>query len=323
AAMLTLRGILPKIDVEQETIPNEILLSIEVKREDFMNALKGIQPSALREVFVEVPNVHWDDIGGLEDVKKELYEIVELPFKKPELFEKMGIRPVKGVLLVGAPGTGKTLLARAVATESEANFISVKGPELLSKYVGESEKALREVFRKAKLAAPCIIFIDEIDGIASIRGRGDETLVNERMVDTLLTEMDGLQTLKNVIVIAATNRPDVLDPALLRQGRFDRVIELPMPDLKARIEIFKVHTRRMPLSKEVNLEELAKQTEGYTGAEIEGICREAGLNAIRNNRKVVTPEDFEEGMKKIKKLVSKNLESKIKEFVQHPETMYR
>ncbi|MGB9703226.1 MAG: CDC48 family AAA ATPase [Candidatus Micrarchaeales archaeon] len=323
AAMLTLRRILPKIDVEQETIPNEILLSIEVKREDFMNALKGIQPSALREVFVEVPNVHWEDIGGLEDVKKELYEIVELPFKKPELFEKIGIRPVKGVLLVGAPGTGKTLLARAVATESEANFISVKGPELLSKYVGESEKALREVFRKAKLAAPCIIFIDEIDGIASIRGRGDETLVNERMVDTFLTEMDGLQTLKNVIVIAATNRPDVLDPALLRQGRFDRVIELPMPDLKARIEIFKVHTRRMPLSKEVNLEELAKQTEGYTGAEIEGICREAGLNAIRNNRKVVTPEDFEEGMKKIKKLVSKNLESKIKEFVQHPETMYR
>jgi transitional endoplasmic reticulum ATPase len=323
AAMLTLRRVLPKIDVEQEVIPNEILLSIEVTMDDFMNALKGIQPSALREVFVEVPNVHWEDIGGLEDVKKELYEIVELPFKKPELFEKMGIRPVKGVLLVGAPGTGKTLLARAVATESEANFISVKGPELLSKYVGESEKALREVFRKAKLAAPCIIFIDEIDGIAAIRGRGDETLVNERMVDTLLTEMDGLQTLKNVVVIAATNRPDVLDPALLRQGRFDRIIELPIPDLRTRIEIFKVHTRKMPLAKDVSLEELAKQTEGYTGAEIEGICREAGLNAIRNNRSVVKLEDFEEGMKKIKKLVSKNLESKIKEFVEHPETMYR
>jgi transitional endoplasmic reticulum ATPase len=323
AAMLTLRRVLPKIDVEQEVIPNEILLSIEVTMEDFMNALKGIQPSALREVFVEIPNVHWEDIGGLEDVKKELYEIVELPFKKPELFEKMGIRPIKGVLLVGAPGTGKTLLARAVATESEVNFISVKGPELLSKYVGESEKALREVFRKAKLAAPCIIFIDEIDGIAAIRGRGDETLVNERMVDTLLTEMDGLQTLKNVIVIAATNRPDVLDPALLRQGRFDRIIELPIPDLRARIEIFKVHTKRMPLAKDVSLEELAKQTEGYTGAEIEGICREAGLNAIRNNRSVVKLEDFEEGMKKIKKLVSKNLESKIKEFVEHPETMYR
>jgi len=323
AAMLTLRRFLPKIDVEQETIPNEILLSIEVTMDDFLNALKGIQPSALREVFVEIPNVHWDDIGGLEDIKKELYEIVELPFKKPELFEKMGIRPVKGVLLVGAPGTGKTLLARAVATESGVNFISVKGPELLSKYVGESERALREVFRKAKLAAPCIIFIDEIDGIASIRGRGDETLVNERMVDTLLTEMDGLQTLKNVVVIAATNRPDVLDPALLRQGRFDRIIELPMPDLKARIDIFKVHTRKMPLAKNVSLEELAKQTEGYTGAEIEGICREAGLNAIRHNRDVVTMEDFEEGMKKIKKLVSKNLQDKIKQFVEHPETMYR
>jgi len=267
--------------------------------------------------------VRYEDIGGLKNEIQKIREMVELPLRHPELFERLGIEPPKGVLLYGPPGCGKTLLARAVATESEANFISVKGPELLSKYVGESEKALREVFRKAKLAAPCIIFIDEIDGIAAIRGGGDETLVNERMVDTLLTEMDGLQTLKNVIVIAATNRPDVLDPALLRQGRFDRIIELPIPDLKARIEIFKVHTKRMPLAKDVSLEELAKQTEGYTGAEIEGICREAGLNAIRNNRSVVKLEDFEEGMKKIKKLVSKNLENEIKEFVEHPETMYR
>ncbi|MGB9732448.1 MAG: CDC48 family AAA ATPase [Candidatus Micrarchaeia archaeon] len=324
AAMATLRSILPKI-IDKQHIPSEILNELQVKKEHFMEALRNIQPSALREVFVERPNVHWNDIGGLQKVKEELKEAVELPLKKPEAFEKMGIRPVKGVLLVGPPGVGKTLLAKAVATERESNFISIKGPEVLSKYVGESEKTVREIFRKARLAAPCIIFIDEIDSIASARGSEDEldSGVSRRVVDTLLTEMDGLAGLKNVVVLAATNRPEAIDPALLRPGRFDRIIEIPMPDAETRLEIFKVHTKNMPLDKSVDLADLANRTEGYTGAEIENICREAGMNAIRANRDYVTKEDFEKALTEVKPTIPKEVTERIRRFKEEPTSMYR
>jgi len=323
AAMATLRRILPKI-LDKRSVPNELLVSLEVTKEDFMEAFNGIQPSALREVFVERPNVHWNDVGDLEEVKAQLKEAVELPIKKPEAFTKMGIRPVKGVLLVGAPGVGKTKLAKAVATERESNFISIKGPELLSKYVGESEKAVRELFRKAKMAAPCIIFIDEIDSIAYTRsGDSSDSMVTERVVDTVLTEMDGLGGLKNVIVIAATNRPDIIDPALLRPGRFDKIIEIPMPNEAARLEIFKVHMKRMPIAKDVSIEQLAKATEGYTGAEIENLTREAGMNAIRANRNEVIKEDFEKALEEIRPAIPKELSERIKRFKEEPENMYR
>ncbi|MGC8669540.1 MAG: CDC48 family AAA ATPase [Candidatus Micrarchaeia archaeon] len=323
AAMAELRHLLPTI-INKKSIPNEVLANLNVTRSDFMEALTLIQPSALREVFVERPNVHWSDVGGLEDVKQQLKEAVELPVKHPEAFEKIGIRPVKGILLVGAPGTGKTLLAKAVATERESNFISIKGPELLSKYVGESEKAVREIFRKAKQAAPCIIFIDEIDAIATVRDSGDnDSLVTERVVDTLLTEFDGLGELKNVVVLAATNRPDMIDPALLRPGRFDKIIEIPLPDEAARYEIFKVHTRKMPLDKDVKLEELAKNSENYTGAEIENIVREAGMSAIRANRDKVNKHDFEFAIQEVKPAIPKELADRIKRFKEEPENMYR
>ncbi|MEM4554541.1 MAG: CDC48 family AAA ATPase [Candidatus Anstonellaceae archaeon] len=326
AAMKVLRRILPKIDLAQDFIPSEILDNLQVTREDFFNALREVRPSALREVFVERPNVFWSDIGGLDEVKRELKEAVELPLKRPEVFARMGIRPVKGILLVGLPGTGKTLFAKAVATETEANFISVKGPEVLSKWVGESEKAVRETFRKARMATPCIIFFDEIDAIAPHRGGDESHRVTERVVDTLLTEMDGLTGLKNVVVIAATNRPDILDSALLRPGRFDRIIEIPVPDEKARLEILKVHTRSMPLAKNISLEEIAKKTDGYTGADIENLCREAGMTAIRRNidAKEVTTEDFEEALKMVKPSVTKAYVERIKKFAKgEHNTMYR
>ncbi len=322
AAMKVLRRILPQINLEEEFIPQQILEGLRVTREDFANAMNEIQPSALREVFLEVPNVKWDDVGGLEDVKKALKEAVELPLKRPEVFEKMGIRPVRGILLVGLPGTGKTMIAKAVATESEANFIAVKGPEFLSKWVGESEKAVREIFRKARTAAPCIVFIDEIDAVASTRGTDEGSRVTERVVNSLLTELDGMQNLKNVVVLAATNRPDILDGALLRPGRFDRIIELPPPDLKTRIEIFKVHTKRMPLDKSVDLEELAKKTENYTGADIEGICREAGMEAIRSASAKVTMHHFENSMKTLKPTVTGTRIEKMKKFTDSPGAMY-
>ncbi|MCX8196749.1 MAG: CDC48 family AAA ATPase [Candidatus Micrarchaeota archaeon] len=327
AAMKVLRRILPKIDLAQEFIPSEILDSLQVTREDFFNALREVRPSALREVFIEKPNVRWSDIGGLENVKKELKEAVELPLKRPEVFARMGIRPVKGILLVGLPGTGKTLFAKAVATETEANFISVKGPEVLSKWVGESEKAVRETFRKARMATPCVIFIDEIDAIAPQRGITDEgSRVTERIVDTLLTEMDGLTGLKNVVVIAATNRPELLDSALLRSGRFDRIIEIPVPDEKTRLEILKVHTKNMPLSKNVDLAEIAKKTEGYTGADLENVCREAGMNAIRRSLDVkeVEMHDFEEALTIVKPSVTKTYVERIKKFAKgEHNSMYR
>ncbi|MEM4707454.1 MAG: CDC48 family AAA ATPase, partial [Candidatus Anstonellales archaeon] len=314
AAIKTLRRILPDLKIEEEFIPSEKLEKIKVTRDDFFDALREIQPSALREVFVERPNVRWEDIGGLEKIKAEINEAVELPLRKPEIFEKMGIRPVKGILIYGPPGTGKTLLAKAVATESNANFIAIHGPEVLSKWVGESEKTIREIFRKARQAAPCIIFIDEIDAIAPKRGLGESSMVMERVVDTLLTEMDGLRSLRNVVVIAATNRPDILDVALLRAGRFDKLIEIPIPDERTRLEIFKVHTKKMPLDRSVDLAELAKITEGYTGADIENLVREAGMMAIRTNSKNVSMKMFMEAMKEIRPSAGADEKKRIEKF---------
>ncbi|MCS7133857.1 MAG: CDC48 family AAA ATPase [Candidatus Caldarchaeum sp.] len=302
AAMNALRRFLPQIDLEKEVIPAEVLEKIKVTREDFANALKTIQPSALREVVLEIPNVKWEDIGGLEAVKQELREAVEWPLKYPEVFKRLGIRPPRGILLYGPPGTGKTLLAKAVATESQANFISVKGPEILSKWVGESEKAVREIFRKARETAPCIIFFDELDSIAPRRGIHTDAGVTDRIVNQLLTEMDGMQSLKGVVVMGATNRPDILDPALLRPGRFDRVLYVPPPDKSARLAIFKIHTREMPLDKDVDLDQLAAITEGYTGADIEAVVREAAIVAARENinAQTVSMKHFERALAKIK-----------------------
>jgi transitional endoplasmic reticulum ATPase len=302
AAMKALRRYLPKIDLSQERIPLEVLEQLEVTTQDFLDAYKEITPSALREVYVEIPNVEWSDIGGLEQVKQELREAVEWPIKYPEAFKRLGIEPPKGVLLYGPPGCGKTLLAKAVATESEANFISVKGPEIFSKWVGESEKAIREIFRKARQAAPCIVYFDEIDAIAPIRGLGfGDSAVTERVITQLLTEMDGIQSLENVVVLASTNRPDMLDPALLRPGRFDRLIYVPPPDYEARLEIFKVHTRNMPLAEDVDLQQLARMTEGYSGSDIEAVCREAGMLALRENinAEKVEMRHFVEALKKV------------------------
>jgi transitional endoplasmic reticulum ATPase len=302
AAMNALRRYLPEIDLEKEVIPAEVLEKIKVSREDFANSLKTIQPSALREVVLEVPNVKWTDIGGLEAVKQELMEAVEWPLKYPEVFKRLGIRPPRGILLYGPPGTGKTLLAKAVATESQANFISVKGPEVLSKWVGESEKAVREIFRKARETAPCIIFFDELDSIAPRRGFHTDAGVTDRIVNQLLTEMDGIQSLKGVVVLGATNRPDILDPALLRPGRFDRVLYVPPPDKAARLAIFKIHTREMPLDEDVDLDILASVTEGYTGADIEAVVREAAMLAARENinAQKVSMRHFEKALLKIK-----------------------
>ncbi|MDH7596497.1 MAG: CDC48 family AAA ATPase [Methanothrix sp.] len=280
AAMHTISRILPDLDVEEE-IPPEILDQLKVSREDFLAAMKKIEPSAMREVLVEIPEVHWSDIGGLEEAKQALREAVEWPIMYPEAFEAVGIRPPRGILLYGPPGTGKTMIARAVATESQLNFISIKGPELMSKWVGESERAVREVFRKAKQAAPALIFFDEIDSIVPARDSGRDSNVTERVVSQLLTEIDGLVELKDVVVLAATNRPDLIDPSLLRPGRFDRMIYIPMPDRAARKKIFEIYMRRMPVADDVDIDELAARTEGYTGADIEMICREAGMLALR------------------------------------------
>ncbi len=283
AALHALRRYLPKIDLSEDRIPPEVLEEMEVRMEDFMTALREIVPSGLREIYIEVPEVHWDDIGGLEDVKQQLREAVEWPLKYPEVFNRMGIEAPKGVLLFGPPGTGKTMLAKAAATESGANFIAVRGPEILSKWVGESEKAIREIFRKARLHAPAIVFFDEIDAIAQTRGFYDTSGVTYRIVNQLLAELDGIEPLTNVVVIAATNRPDILDPALLRPGRFDKIIYVPPPDTRARLEILKIHTRKMPLAEDVDLELLALKTEGYSGADIAALCREAALLALRED----------------------------------------
>ncbi len=317
AAMIVLRRVLPDLKLdEDETIPSEILERLRIQQQDFLEALKVVRPSALREVLIEIPNIKWEDVGGLEEVKQELKEAVEWPLKKPEAFTRLGVRAPRGILVYGPPGTGKTLLAKAVANESEANFILVKGPELLSKWVGESEKAIRKIFAKARQASPCIIFFDEIDSIAQRRGLGSDSRVSERVVNQLLTEMDGLLEMRDVIVIAATNRPDIIDTALLRPGRFDRVILVPAPDEKTRLEIFKVHTSRMPLANDVSLEELAKRTEGYAGADIESVCREAAIMALRENMEASSIESrhFEAALKKVRPSITKEIEESYKEL---------
>jgi len=283
AAMSALRKILPKVDFELAQIPYETLLELQVTMDNFMEALKEIEPSAIREVFVEVPDVKWSDVGGLEDIKKQLMEAIEWPLKYPELFTKAKTTPPKGILLYGSPGTGKTLVAKAVANESGVNFISVKGPALMSKYLGESERGIREIFKKAKQASPTIIFFDEIDALVPIRGAGggDSTHTTERVISQFLTEMDGIEELKGVMVVGATNRFDMIDPAILRPGRFDALLELPIPAEKTRLEIFKIHTNGKPLNKEVDLESLANKTDKYTGADIEAVCRKASTLAIR------------------------------------------
>ena len=282
AAMAALRRVLPDVDLEAEEIPREVLNSISVTKDDFRNALKDMQPSTMREVLIEKPNVKWEDIGALEDAKQELKEAVEWPLKFGKVFDHMNAKPPKGILLYGPPGTGKTMLAKAVATESEANFIAVKGPEFLNKWVGESEKAVRETFRKARQASPCVIFMDEIDSIAPERGSGNgDSNVTERVISQMLTEMDGLESLNNVVVIAATNRPDIMDPALLRPGRFDKSIYIGPPDKESRSAIFGIHTKGRPLADDVDLDDLAERTDGCTGADIAAICNEAVMNAVR------------------------------------------
>jgi len=282
AGMRALRRILPELDLEVEAIPAEILNKIEVNNDDFLDALREMEPSAMREVMVESPNVKWDEIGGLADVKQQLVESVEWPLTYAKLFTHMDAKAPKGILLYGPPGTGKTMLAKAVATESQANFISIKGPEFLSKWVGESEKAVRETFRKARQAAPSVIFLDEIDSIVPARGGStSDSHVTERVISQILTELDGLESLNSVIVIAATNRPDIIDPALLRPGRFDRLIEIGLPDELARQDILKIHTAKKPLADDVKIEELAQRTEKFSGADLAALVGEAVMLAIR------------------------------------------
>jgi len=301
AALHALRRILPEIDFEADSVPAEILNKIIVDMNDFQESLKEIEPSAMREVLVEVPNVKWTDIGGLAEVKEELQEAIEWPLKYPEIFAYMNTAPPKGVLLYGPPGTGKTMLAKAVANESEANFISIKGPELLSKWVGESEKAVREVFRKARQASPTIIFFDELDSITPVRGGRGDSQVTERVISQILTELDGLEELKDVVVIGATNRIDIVDPALLRPGRFDKLLKVPVPDLDARKDILKIHLEKKPLTEDVKIDKLAEKTEGYTGADLAALCNTTAMLVIKEYIiKSKTLEKAKENLKDMK-----------------------
>ncbi len=320
AAMNVLRKLLPEFKLEEESaVPQEVLEKIIIKAEDFEESLKVVRPSAMREVLVETPNISWEDVGGLDKTKKELREAVEWPIKYPDSFKRLGIRAPRGILLYGPPGTGKTLMAKAVAKESEANFIQVKGPSLLSMWVGESEKGVRKIFERARQVAPCVVFFDEIDALAGRRGVETGTKVTERVLNQLLAEVDGLEDLKDVTIIGATNRPDMLDPALLRPGRFDRVILIDVPDAKGREEIFKVHTKKVPLNKDVSIEELVKLTDGFVGADIEGLVREAAMTALRRDItvKVVSKKDFDEALKRVKPSVSSETAKRYKKIEEY------
>ncbi len=320
AAMKALRRYLPKIDLEAESIPQEILEELEVNKKDFINGLKDVQPSALREVAIEIPNVKWSDIGDLDYAKEELKQAIEWPLKHPDSFKKMGIKPPAGVLLHGPPGCGKTLLAKAVASESESNFISIKGPELLSMWVGESEKGIRQVFRKARQVSPCIVFFDEIDSIASKRGMDAGSHVTERVVNQLLTELDGIEQNRGVVFMAATNRPDLLDPGIMRPGRIDKFIKIDAPDKKGRTAIFKVHTKNVKLDKDISLKELVEKTDGFSGADIEGLIRAAALIALKNSKMKpvpVTKKDFEEALAKTKPSITPKVEEAYEEIEEH------
>jgi transitional endoplasmic reticulum ATPase len=308
AAMNVLRRLVPDLKLKEgEPLPRELLEKLVVNMNDFKSALRLVRPSLLREVLIETPKVGWDDIGGLEEVKQKLKEAVEWPLKYPKAFTRIGVSPPKGILLTGPPGTGKTLLAKAVAKESEANFISVKGPEIMSKWVGESEKAIREIFRKARQASPCIVFFDELDSIAPRRGMETGARVTEQVIAQLLTEMDGLEELTDVVIIAATNRPDIIDPGLLRPGRFDRIILVTAPDKEARELILKVHTKDMPLTKDVDIKKLAEETDGYSGADLEAVAREAGIIALREdiNATEVKSKHFKKALDAVKPSLSK------------------
>jgi transitional endoplasmic reticulum ATPase len=318
-AMKALRRYLPQINLEEERIPPAVLEKMEVRMDDFVNAYKEVTPTAMREVYIEVTTVHWEDAGGLDEVKEHLKEAVEWPMKTPEIFTRLGIKPPKGILLYGPPGCGKTLLARAVATESEANFISIKGPEVFSKWVGESEKAIREVFRKARMAAPSVVFLDEIDSLTPRRGMGmSDSGVSERVISQLLTEMDGIVSLEDIVVIAATNRPDMVDSAVLRPGRFDRLIYVSEPDEKSRVQIFKIYTKEMPLAKDVDIAQLATMTKYYSGADIENLCREAAMHTLRRDVAAgeVLMKDFQDALKEIGPSITPDMEKWYKSFMQ-------
>ena len=310
AAMVVLRGLLPQMKLdEEEKIPQHLLDKLKIHHSDFTEALKVVRPSAMREVLVETPNINWNDVGGLEEIKRELREAVEWPIKYPDNFKRMGIRPSKGILLYGPPGTGKTLLAKAVAKESEANFIQVKGPSLLSMWVGKSEEGMRKIFERARQVAPCIIFFDEIDSLAGKRGMEQGTKVTERVLNQMLAEMDGIEDVNDILVIGATNRPDMLDPAILRPGRFDKILLVNAPDENGRENILKIHTKNMPIkNKEALIKEIAKKADGYTGADLEALAREAALLSLRENinAEEVHKKHFEEALNKVKPSVTTN-----------------
>jgi len=308
SAMKALRRYLPEIDLDEEEVPPEVIEKMEVRMSDFQEAVREIEPSALREIYIEVPEVSWDKVGGLEDVKERLKESIEWPLTMPEKFEHFGINPPRGIMLFGAPGTGKTLIAKAIANEAKANFITIKGPELISKWVGESEKAVREVFKKAKQSSPSIVFLDEFESIAGMRrsSSGDGSDVMNRVVNQLLSSMDGVEGMEGVIVVAATNRPEMIDPALMRSGRFERVLHIPPPDKESRVAILRIHAKDMPLGK-FKLDDIATRLDNYTGADIEAVCREAALIAMRDGKKTVTKKHFDQATERVRPTVTEDM----------------